>query len=288
MSDFTPTVPPVPADSGAPRLGAFVARNRRSLVLRKVAGICRRYLAWHGNFNYDLRTNGELFVLETLSNFQPLVLFDVGANVGAWSILAKEWSPRAEIHAFEIAPPTFETLVVNTRHLEKVRCRNSGLSDAAGPIRIRHYNVQPALTTATQYPHPFPFVEITAEVVTGDAYAAACGIEHIDLLKIDVEGMEELVLKGFQGMLSRQAIDLIQFEYGRVNIISRFLLRDFHAFFRERGYLVGKMFPNYVDFRDYDLADEDFLGPNYLACRQDMPEYLRNLGGGACCTTIRD
>lgn len=273
------TNPPAASGRDVPRVGTFVARHRRSPIMRKVAGVCRRYLAWHGDFSYDLRTNGERFVLERLSKFQPQVIFDVGANVGDWSITARELCPCAEIHAFEIAPSTFQTLVVNIGHLEKVRCRNSGLSDSAGSIRIRHYAGQPSLTTATQYPHPFAFVEVEAEVVTGDSYAAASGIEHIDLLKIDVEGMEERVLKGFQGMLERRAIDLIQFEYGRVNIINRFLLRDFYAFFRERGYVVGKVFPNYIDFRDYDLADEDFMGPNYVACRKDMPEYLHALGG---------
>lgn len=262
-----------------PRLGMFVARRRRSLLVRKIAGLCRRYLAWYGNVSYDLRTNGEAFVLETLATFHPRVLFDGGANVGDWSIAAKACCPGAEVHAFEIAQPTFETLLANTRHLPDVHCQNVGLSDVAGPIRIRHYSALPALTTATDYPHPFAFTELTAEVVTGDAYATGKGIEHIDLLKIDVEGMEERVLKGFHSMLARKAIDLIQFEYGRVSILNRFLLRDFHDFFRERGYVVGKVFPNYVDFRDYDLADEDFMGPNYLACREDKTEYLQALSG---------
>ena len=31
--------------------------------------------------------------------------------------------------------------------------------------------------------------------------------------------------------------------------------------------VVGKIFPSYVDFREYELKDEDFQGPNYLAVR---------------------
>jgi hypothetical protein len=41
---------------------------------------------------------------------------------------------------------------------------------------------------------------------------------------------------------------------------------------------VGKIYPDYVDFRDYDLSDEDFLGPNYLACRVGDGA-LERLGG---------
>ena len=160
-----------------------------------------------------------------------------------------------------------------------MHCQNVGLSDVAGTTRIRYYDALPALTTSTDYPHPLAFTELEAEVVTGDEYVARHSIEHIDLLKIDVEGMEEQVLKGFQRTLARKAIDVVQFEYGRVSIVNRFLLRDFCNFFRERGYVVGKIFPNYVDFRDYELEDEDFMGPNFLACREERADYLQALRG---------
>ena len=118
-------------------------------------------------------------------------------------------------------------------------------------------------------------------MTTGDKYCAEHGIAHIDLVKIDVEGMERQVLKtDLRTCLARNAIDLVQFEYGRANILNEFLLRDFHAFFEQRGYVVGKLYPNYVDFRGYDLADEDFAGPNFLACRSDKVHYLRAFGGG--------
>jgi len=234
-------------------------------------------LSWYANVSYDLDHNGEGFVLDTLARFGPKVILDVGANVGDWSVAAARRCQSAEIHAFEISPATFEQLAAATHGIGRVHGESVGLSDAPGTIRIRHYDGLPALTTATDYPHPFPYTEISAEVTTGDAYAASRGISHINLLKLDVEGMEHRVLKGFGQMLERKAIDLVQFEYGRVSIVHGFLLRDFHAFFRERGYLVGKIYPNYVDFRDYDMADEDFLGPNYLACRADQAEYLKAL-----------
>jgi FkbM family methyltransferase len=277
MSDLPPTN--CPQQTSQERLGAFIARHRRSSPARKIANLCARYLGWYGNFSYDLRTNGEAFVVETLAAFQPRVLFDAGANVGDWSIAAKRCCPGAEIHAFEIAQPTFKALVANTRHLPQMHRENVGLSDTGGPIRIRHYGAFPALTTSVDYPHPLPFSEVDAQVITGDSYVARKGIQHIDFLKIDVEGMEEQVLRGFQKTFQRGAIGLVQFEYGRVSIINHFLLRDAYAFFRQNGFVVGKIYPNYVDFRDYDMSDEDFMGPNYLACRAEMVEYVRAFRG---------
>ena len=170
-------------------------------------------------------------------------------------------------------------LAANTRHLPKLHAENVGMSDSEGTIRIRHFAALPALTTSTDYPHALPFTELEARVITGDSYAERQGLTHIDMLKIDVEGMEERVLNGFSKMFAQRAIDLVQFEYGRVNIINHFLLRDAYAFFRARGYVVGKIFPNYVDFRDYQLTDEDFMGPNYLACREELTDYLKAFRG---------
>jgi FkbM family methyltransferase len=259
-------------------VSAFVASRRRNLLFRKLAGACRHYLKWYGNVSYDLHTNGEAFVLRTLSNFHPKVIFDAGANIGEWTIAAATLCPTAEIHAFEISESTFRSLRQNTQSLPRVHCRDRGLSDAPGIITIRHYDSIPTLTTATQYPHPVKFTEQKARVVTGADYAAENGITHIDFLKIDVEGMEDKVLNGFGRLLDQRAIDLVQFEYGRVSIVNRFLLKDFYELFGRYGYRIGKLFPDHVDFREYDMADEDFQGPNFIACLEKKRDYLTALG----------
>ncbi len=288
MTDSLSTPNQPPSSGALSAAGRLVVRHRRDFLIRKVAGLCRRYLDWYGNLSYDMATNGEAFILHTLAGFQFKVIFDVGANVGEWTATARKSCSQAEIHCFEISPPTFAKLVANTQSLGNVFCHNIGLSDKADSIRLRHYNDFPALTTNTDYPHPFSYSEITAAVTSGDEYSAAHQICHIDLLKIDVEGMEEQVLRGFQQMFDRQAIDLVQFEYGQVNIVNRFLLRDAYRFFRERGYVVGKVFPSYVDFRDYNFRDEDFIGPNYLACREERPDYIHALSGAEVCPLPRD
>ncbi|HXF78962.1 MAG TPA: FkbM family methyltransferase [Usitatibacter sp.] len=265
--------------AGASRIARFVARHRRNRILAKLATVARRYLEWHGNFDYDGVTNGEHRVLRTLAAFAPRVLVDVGANVGEWSLAAARLCPSATVHAFEVSPITFETLAANTAGEPRITCHAAGLGESAGEVKLRHYDSAPALTTASGYPHALPFREIVARVAAGDEEAARLGIGHIDLLKIDVEGMEEQVLRGFGRLLASRSIDLVQFEYGRVNILNGFLLHRCGAFFAERGYAMGKIYPDYVDFREPALEDEDFLGPNYLACRADRGDLLAALGG---------
>jgi hypothetical protein len=63
----------------------------------------------------------------------------------------------------------------------------------------------------------------------------------------------------------------VQFEYSRINIYTKFLLRDFYQLFEGYGYVVGKLFPDHVDVRPYAMNDEDFMGPNYIACPRNDP-----------------
>jgi hypothetical protein len=73
---------------------------------------------------------------------------------------------------------------------------------------------------------------------------------------------------------------VVQFEYGLKNIVTKFLLRDFYAYFEARGYKVGKLFPTSVRFREYRFEDEDFLGPNYVAACPELVGLLGQKDGG--------
>ena len=115
---------------------------------------------------------------------------------------------------------------------------------------------------------------------TGDRYCEERGIETIDLLKIDVEGFEDRVLRGFSRMLGAGKVTAVQFEYGLANINTRFLLKDFHELLEGMGFVVGKVFPKYVDFRPYEIAtDEDFKGPNFLAVHSRHATLIDVLAG---------
>lgn len=229
------------------------------------------------NHNYDAETNGEYWLLRRLSQFPLKTIWDAGANVGDWTRMAKQCFPAATIYAFEIHPDTFQELSRRTAGLTGVIPANLGLSDSEGSVELHCYGNQSTLSSLLAYPHDLPRRTIPCKVVTGDGYSTANGINQIDFLKMDVEGAEPQVLRGLAHTIERGGVDLIQFEYGRVNILSRFLLRDFYEYLALEGYLIGKLYPAYVDFREYRLTDEDFLGPNYIACRKEKFRYLAAL-----------
>lgn len=248
------------------------ARVRNNPAFRTLARLCRQYLKWYGNASYKPERNGERWLLRRLARADLRTILDVGANVGTWSTLAATAFPAATIYAFEIVPATFERLRAQTAGSPRIRPVSRGLADRGGRLAIRYHPAASTHATFTEYPHGWTGETLQCEVTTGDAFLAQEGLAAVDFLKLDVEGAEHLVLQGFAQALAQRRIRFIQFEYGRVNVLTRFLLKDFYDLFAAHGYVVGKIYPDHVDVRPYDLGDEDFLGPNYLACRREEPE----------------
>jgi FkbM family methyltransferase len=245
------------------------ARARRNPLLKTAAQLCRQYLEWFGNASYKPERNGERWLLSTLQTEPIRTIVDVGANVGNWSLMAAELFPEATIYALEAVPATAAQLRSRVGSARRVQPFNLGLAERSGTMVFNYHPGASTHATFTDYPHSWTGERVECPVLRGDNFLTQHGIGQVDFLKLDVEGAEHLALEGFEDALRQQRIRFIQFEYGRVNVLTHFLLRDFYQLFNQYGYAVGKIYPDYVDFRDYDLSDEDFLGPNFLACRKD-------------------
>jgi FkbM family methyltransferase len=254
------------------------ARARRNRVLRTAAKLCRKYLKWFGNASYKPARNGERWLLDTLRGESIRTVLDVGANVGTWSLMAADLFPAATIYALEVVPETAAALRARAGTHNRIRCFNLGLAAHTGMLSLQYHAAASTHATFTDYPHSWTGERIECPVMRGDEFLAREGIGEVDFLKLDVEGAEHLVLEGFEDLLREQRVRFVQFEYGRVNILTHFLLKDFYQLFSTYGYVVGKLYPDHVDFREYDLGDEDFLGPNYLVCRAG-DEALGRLAG---------
>ncbi len=222
------------------------------------------------NEEHDVDRNGEAWLLRRVGQAYPrAILFDVGANHGSWAECARREIPEAYVHCFELSPATFAHLQRNPRLATGTTLNAFGLGDCAGPVRFNQVTGLDVLTSV----HPVlcaPASQVTVadgRMERGDDYCARLSVPEIHLLKCDVEGGEPEVLAGFEGMLSAGRIAAVQFEYGRVNLVRRFLLADFYALLGRHGYVVGKLYPGRIAWKTYELDDEDFVGPNYVAMR---------------------
>ena len=263
----------------------YVSRHRRNPVLRGAARAARSYTEMIENRDYGLRTNGEQWLLRQIAATRPDVVFDVGANIGDWTAEVRAAVPTARVHAFEIVPATAAQLARRFAADPAVTLVRAGLYDEPGRIRVRHYPDRPSLSGVelpelTGYLRTLERESLEVPVERGDDYCREHGITHVDFLKIDAEGSDHRVLRGFERMLRTGAIGMVQFEYGRASILNKFLLVDFYRLFTDAGMVVGKLYPNYVDFRDYDIErHEDFLGPNFIAVPRDRTDLRTRLAG---------
>ena len=136
------------------------------------------------------------------------VIFDVGANVGFYSLhWASRLAPGGTIHSFEPVPSTFSWLARNIalNHLEEViHANNFGLGDTPADVSLFVPDFTGCGAASMRDLHPEEHSqELKIHLDTLDHYFSAAGLQQLDLLKADVEGAELSVLRGARETISR-------------------------------------------------------------------------------------
>lgn len=139
-------------------------------------------------------------------------VFDVGANVGQAAAFLRENFPACALHSFEPAPKTFDELV--RRVPASPRFHPHRLALGAAPGRARMYlqarSRFNSLAPAVNHPDPARgggYADVTVDTL--DGFCAREGIDRVDFLKIDAEGLDLDVLRGGRGLLERGAIRFV-------------------------------------------------------------------------------
>jgi FkbM family methyltransferase len=119
-------------------------------------------------------------------------IIDLGANIGIAAMWFRSLNPEARIIAVEPDPFTFKKLCLNVGHDPLVRCVNVAITPETGPVAFvnaRHSWESRVADTATGDTS-------SARGITLDELMGAEGVDAIDILKVDIEGMEFAVLPG--------------------------------------------------------------------------------------------
>lgn len=261
-------------------LKRFIKQYSHSVLVKPFAGLGKSVYRFYENRNHDVRCNGEFWLLQKISQLNPKVIFDGGANVGDYTQLINETCRDTKIYAFEPVASTYQELKrhIDKNRIDKATAVQKGLykEDTQVTINIYSGNEHASLHQIKGVGYQ-PIRQEVLDVAKGDSVMKEYGIDTIDLLKLDIEGAEMDALVGFEKALNAKKIRIIQFEYGYINITSKVLLADYYDFFSARGYLVGKLYPRSVEFRDYSFKHEDFIGPNFIAIQKSDEELKRLL-----------
>jgi FkbM family methyltransferase len=123
-------------------------------------------------------------------------IIDIGANLGAFSVLAHSLFPSTEIHCFEPNPDLFEVLIENTSHIPGITLHQKAVSKQTGLLRFKRYVGQAAGNHLTGVWHPPYEQDCTDEIeVESVRLSEMLTGKQIDILKIDAEGVEGMILE---------------------------------------------------------------------------------------------
>jgi len=130
------------------------------------------------------------------------VFFDIGANVGLYSLSIAHQGRGVEIHAFEPVPDTvldFKDNLSRNGLDDRIILNQLAVADADGLVYITSdYHSSNYLTDPESTQNK---LEVRCTKV--DTYVRDKCIQRIDFLKVDVEGKELSVLKGAEESLKR-------------------------------------------------------------------------------------
>lgn len=128
------------------------------------------------------------------------MILDIGANAGIYSLAALGIQPDATVHAFEPTPEIAQRLreTSSMNELSQLHVHEVAVTSTTGYGTLNRFNGELGENEGMNY--------VTADTsdsgaehvqtVTLDQFCQEHAIDHIDLLKLDIQGNEPLALKG--------------------------------------------------------------------------------------------
>lgn len=170
---------------------------------------------------------------------KEIVVVDVGAQTGSFSLLAK-YLPDSQWYAFEPISEAVAQLKVNLslNAIKNVSVEEACVSNEAGHKILKlPSDTHWGLATLGDSPSRFnKYDQRKVKAIKLDDFIDEHHISHVDFMKIDTEGWELFVLKGAQKMIQRDH-PVILMEYNESNMkqcgVSQL---EVHELLKELGY----------------------------------------------------
>ena len=190
------------------------------------------------------------------------IVFDVGAHEGEFIKLILNNFNVKTIYSFEPSEKNFQILNKNIKKIRsdknEIFLNNFALGEKEEEKKFKQMKESSSSTlsninTKSNYfkrknfflnisPNTKFFEEISIKIKDGASFLAKEKIEHIDLLKIDTEGHEYFVIKGFKENLNKVKIIFFEHHYDQM-LLKNYTFSDIH------NYLINNNFKKYAKFK---------------------------------------
>ena len=176
-------------------------------------------------------------------------IFDCGANIGHVTERYLELFPSAHVYAFEPNPDLVPQLTARYGAHSRVSVHGVAIGEQRGSATF-NVNSNSGVSSflegndvMKQNWGPKPSRSVTVDMTTIDDFAREHGIDHINILKLDVEGSEVAALRGAHALLRQSQVDVVYTEVFIVPVYERQpLLCDLVGTMRELDYTLYNLY----------------------------------------------
>lgn len=155
--------------------------------------------------------------LHWLTEFRLATVFDIGANTGQFAQYIRLLLPDTQIYSFEPLPDCFEELQINMAKADNFKAFNLALGDRTGDQIFERNEFSPSssfLKMADLHRDTFPHTRSSSSVIVTsrrlDDLLPDIAISQPMLVKIDVQGYEDRVLRGGEVIIRQASLIIIE------------------------------------------------------------------------------
>lgn len=156
--------------------------------------------------NYEAEETDMVYkLLQYYKEDEEFVMFDVGANVGWYSLNGLHSCPKMKLYAFEPSPITYERLV-NNLEVNGFCSRiayNIGFYRESGKLDFYYDSKRAGASSLVNIQEKECIDKISVNMLKMDEWAEENKIEKVDFIKCDVEGSELFVYEGGINLIAK-------------------------------------------------------------------------------------
>lgn len=198
------------------------------------------------------------------------VIFDVGANTGIYSLVAKTTNANAKVYAFEPVERVYRKLDFNIAlNNYDITTINKAVSESNGTAIIYDTSEEHILSVAVNKnisltpENTFP-VEINT--ITLDTFISTNNIKELQLIKIDVEMHEVEALKGFKKNIKKFEPTIL------IELLDDKIGKEVQGMISGMGYLYFNIDERSGIRQVSELGKSDYY--NFLICKPEVAKKI--------------
>jgi len=189
---------------------------------------------------WDQKTIEKFYhVMQKNGSNSDFVVFDIGAQTGCFTLLAK-FFPHSKWYAFEPIKEASHELQRNLakNRIQQVAVYPCAVSNKQGVVNLKlPSDTHWGLATLGSTPHRFKEYQVRqVPSIVLDEFATSNNIQKVDFMKIDTEGWEFFVLQGARNLI-RKYSPVILMELNEDNLIQTGVTKkDIYQLLEEMNY----------------------------------------------------